>query len=92
MVFYPHTFFALLERVATHKSICFASSWANYQTTRKETLKLFPPARISIEFEKDYALMKSMLFREAPSWELILKTIGQFENEFNKMDSELHGL
>ena len=77
----------LLERVATHKNIYFASSWANYQTARKETLKLFPPARISIELEKDYALMESMLFREAPSWELILRTIGQFENEFNKIES-----
>ena len=34
---------ALLERVAIHKSIYFASSWANYGTARKETLKLFPP-------------------------------------------------
>jgi hypothetical protein len=28
-------------------------------------------------------LMKSMLFREVPTWELILKTIEQFEKEFN---------
>ncbi len=77
----------LLERVATHKSIYFASSWASYGTARKETLKLFPPARILIELEKDYELMKSMLFREVPAWELILKTIEQFEKEFNKADS-----
>ncbi len=37
---------ALLERVAIHKSIYFASSWANYGTARKGTLKLFPPPRI----------------------------------------------
>ena len=37
--------------------------------------------------EKDYVLMESMLFREAPFWEVILRTIGQFENEFNKIES-----
>lgn len=73
----------LLERVANHKSIYFASSWANYGTARKETLKLFPPARILKELEKDYALMKAMFFREIPDWELILKTIDTFEKEFN---------
>src|ERR1700722_9633625 len=56
----------LLERVATHKSIYFASSWASYGTTRKETLRLFPPVRILKELERDYALMESMFFREIP--------------------------
>ncbi len=75
---------ALLERVATHKSVYFASSWANYGTARKETLKLFPPARILKELEKDYILMKAMFFREIPEWKLILKTIENFEKEFNQ--------
>src|ERR1700722_7584023 len=74
---------ALLERVAIHKSIYFASSWANYGTARKKTLKLFPPPRILKELEKDYHLMEAMFFREVPDWELILKTIENFEKEFN---------
>jgi len=76
---------ALLERVATHKSIYFASSWANYGAARKETLKLFPPARILKELEKDYVLMNAMFFREIPDWTLILKTIEKFEKEFNNL-------
>ena len=76
---------ALLERVATHKSIYFASSWANYGTARKKTLRLFPPLRILKELEKDYVLMHAMFFREIPDWELILKTIGKFEKEFNNV-------
>ncbi len=76
---------ALLERVATHKSIYFASSWASYGTARKETLKLFPPARILKELEKDYALMGAMFFREIPEWKLILSTIEKFEKEFNNL-------
>ena len=77
---------ALLERVAAHKSIYFASSWANYGTARKETLKLIPPARILKELEKDYMLMEAMFFREIPDWILILKTIEKFEKEFNNLN------
>ena len=75
--------FILLERVANHKSIYFASGWANYGTARKGTLKLVPPTHILKELQKDYRQMESMIFREIPSWELILKTIEQFEEEFN---------
>ena len=73
----------LLERVANHKSIYFASSWANYGAAKKGTLKLVPPFHVLKELQKDYGLMGSMIFREIPAWELILKTIGQFEEEFN---------
>ncbi|MBM3207575.1 MAG: nucleotidyl transferase AbiEii/AbiGii toxin family protein [Chlamydiae bacterium] len=73
----------LLERVANHKSIYFASGWASYGTARKGTLKLVPPPHVLKELQKDYGLMESMIFREIPAWELILKTIGQFEEEFN---------
>lgn len=75
----------LLERVATHKSIYFASSWASYGTARKKTLKLLPSFRISKELERDYTLMRAMFFREVPNWEFILNTIEQFENEFNNL-------
>lgn len=75
---------SLLERVATHKSIYFASGWAHYETARKGTLKLSPPARLQEELEKDYALMQTMFFREIPDWKLILETIENFEQEFNR--------
>ena len=76
----------LLVRVANHKSLYFASNWANYGTARKGTLKLLPPDRILKELEKDYALMNAMFFREIPDWELILKTIEEFEKEFNNLN------
>ena len=74
---------SLLERVATHKSIYFASGWANYRAARKGTLKLSPLARVRDELEKDYALMEPMFFRERPDWNLILRAIAGFETEFN---------
>ena len=74
---------SLLERVANHKSIYFASGWANYGTARKGTLKLMPLSRVLEELEEDYGLMAPMFFREIPAWELILKTINEFERQFN---------
>lgn len=76
---------SLLERVATHKSIYFASAWANYTMARQGTLKLVPPIRIQKELEKDYILMESMFFNEIPDWNSILSEIAQFEREFNKI-------
>jgi predicted nucleotidyltransferase component of viral defense system len=74
---------SLLERVVIHKSIYFASAWANFGTARKGTLALIPSLIILNELEKDYALMEPMFFREIPAWNKILKTIAKFEQEFN---------
>jgi hypothetical protein len=74
---------SLLERVAGHKTIYFASGWANYGSARKGTLRLSPTTRILEELEKDYVLMGAMFFREVPDWKLILKNIEEFEREFN---------
>ena len=35
------------------------------------------------DLKKDYGLMKDMFFGEIPDWDLILKTIKEFETEFN---------
>ncbi|OFZ79182.1 MAG: hypothetical protein A2583_00635 [Bdellovibrionales bacterium RIFOXYD1_FULL_53_11] len=74
---------ALLERVATHKSVYFSSGWANYATARKGTLKLSPLPRILGDLEKDFVLMNKMFFGRIPDWQLILQTIAEFEAEFN---------
>lgn len=74
---------ALLERVAIHKSIYFASGWARYETARKGSLKLSPLPRLLANLENDFRLMNQMFFGEIPDWQLILKTIKQFETEFN---------
>lgn len=73
----------LLERVAKHKSIYFASGWASYGTARKGTLKLIPPPHVLKELSRDYVLMEAMFFREVPEWRAILNTINEFEKEFN---------
>jgi hypothetical protein len=77
----------LLERVAKHNDIYFAASWASYETARQGTLKLSPLARVLEGLAKDYELMDAMFYRtKRPDWDLILKTIEEFEREFNTTD------
>lgn len=77
---------SLLERVAEHKHVYFASAWANYETARKGSLKLSPLQRVVKDLERDYELMAPMFYGEKarPDWAFILKTIAQFEQEFNE--------
>ena len=75
----------LLDRVANHKKIYFASAWASYETARRGTLKLSPPNRLLDELRKDYDLMAAMFYGEnRPEWSSILQTISDFEREFNQ--------
>lgn len=74
----------LLERVANHKKVYFASGWANYDTARKGTLRLAPTDRINTELSRDYTLMEPMFFGQIPEWKIILKTIKDFEGRFNR--------
>ncbi len=75
---------ALLERVAIHKSIYFASAWASYETACKGTLKLIPPPHILKLLEADFQQMKVMFFGKIPEWKTVVDLIQNFETEFNK--------
>jgi len=74
---------SLLERVAKHKDVYFASAWANYSTARKGSLRLMPAQGIIVGLEGDYELMGAMFYKERPDWKLILDSIQEFEIEFN---------
>lgn len=75
---------SLLDIVAIHKSIYFASAWANYKAAQKGSLKLSPPSLLLAGLEKDFSLMQDMFFGNIPEWNTILQVIGDFELEFNK--------
>jgi hypothetical protein len=76
---------ALLDRVAEHKKIYFASAWANYESAKRGTLKLSPNERVLGDLKRDYDLMSSMFYGATrPDWDLILRTIANFEKEFNE--------
>ena len=73
----------LLDRVAEHKRIYFASSWANYNQAQKGSIRLSPPLPLLEDLEKDFNLMKDMFFGPIPDWVAIVNTIKEFEVEFN---------
>lgn len=73
----------LLERVAEHKTIYFRAGWANYAAARKGTLRLVPPALVLAKMQQDYILMNEMFFGIVPSFDDIIATIAQFEEDFN---------
>jgi len=74
----------LLDRVAEHKKIYFASAWANYETAKKGSLKVFPLNRVLAALEEDYEKMSIMFYgSKRPDWQVILQAINDFEQEFN---------
>ncbi len=75
---------SLLDRVAKHKSIYFASSWAHYETAKIGTLVLVPPKKIRADLEKDYRQMNEMFFMDVPEFKNIIAIIEKFETGFNK--------
>jgi hypothetical protein len=73
----------LLQRVVDHKSVFFRSNWANYQTARKGAMRLVPrPERLD-EWRMDYEKMGEMFFTTPIPFDEIIKTISEFEKEFN---------
>jgi hypothetical protein len=74
----------LLKRVADHKTIYFRSGWACYDKASPGTLKLIPGEEVLSKMADDYKAMEVMFFDVPPSWEDILGTLKEFEEEFNK--------
>lgn len=74
----------LLARVATHKILFFRSSWANYSTAAKGTLRLAPPEHRLKALREDYAKMQQMFFGQPPDFDEVIETIRLWETEFNQ--------
>ncbi len=73
----------LLERVRTHKSRFFTSSWAQYATAVSGTLRLAPPDTRLSELRRDYTAMGPMFLSSPPSFDAILDTLREAENTIN---------
>ena len=56
----------LLERVAKHKSMYFASGWAKYNEARPGSLRLAPSQERKVALAADYAKMAPMFFDQPP--------------------------
>jgi hypothetical protein len=76
--------FDLLDDVAKHKAVFFASGWANYGAARPGTLKLIPPDERLAALRADYAKMAPMMFdQQPPKLDDLLQRIRQLQEEIN---------
>lgn len=75
----------LLIKVATFKKKFYPRGWAKYELARVGTLKLYPAEHSIPEIRKDYAKMRNMIYGYYPSFDEILDTIKELENEINSL-------
>jgi len=73
----------LLEAVAAHKSLFFASAWAHYETARPGSLHLVPPESRLADLHRDFDQTRIMFFGEPPRFEEIIKELRDLESEIN---------
>lgn len=76
----------LFSRVAAHRAIFFRKKKEAQETLRPGSLRLLPREDMRNVWKKDYeAMREAMFFGETPSFEEILKVVGEFEKRFNKL-------
>ncbi len=75
----------LFERIAAHRAIFFEQSWMDYSTLARGSLRLVPPGDQAPAWRQDYRTMQAeMFFGEVPSFEEVLRVVGEFEAQFNQ--------
>ncbi|MDP9175726.1 MAG: nucleotidyl transferase AbiEii/AbiGii toxin family protein [Planctomycetota bacterium] len=73
----------LLLKVAQHKEVFFASSWAKYREARPGTLRLLPrPSRLD-ELKRDFEIMREMIFGQPQSFDHVLEVLREIELQVN---------
>ncbi len=76
---------ALFKRVAEHREIFFRYSWVDYSTHKPGALRLVPPKNHLANCRRDYeAMLGPMFFGDIPSFEEILRIVGEFEKRINQ--------
>jgi len=76
---------ALLERVAQHKTLFFRRSWSRYDTAVPGTFRLMPQEKRIGSLERDYGLMREMMFEEPPGFDMILAALDELETTINAL-------
>ena len=75
----------LLEDVVTFKQKFYPRAWACYELATPGTLKLMPPEHLIKDLEKDYALMRNMIFGEYPVFQSLLESLKDLQEEINQL-------
>jgi hypothetical protein len=71
-------------RVADWKSRFFAASWARYDLAGPGAFHLVPLESRRRELEKDYHAMQDLFLTTPPSFENVMKTVSDLENQINQ--------
>ncbi|MCK4248628.1 MAG: nucleotidyl transferase AbiEii/AbiGii toxin family protein [Candidatus Omnitrophica bacterium] len=74
----------LLDVVRKHKMLFYKSSWANYESAVRGSLKLVPPEFRHSEIAEDYRLTtRDLIYGNIPKLDDIIEELKDFENKFN---------
>ena len=74
---------AQCERVVDWKSRVFARGWARYDLACHGSFRLVPPRARQADLARDYATMRPMFMTEPPSFDVLLRELGEAENVIN---------
>ena len=75
----------LLQKVVDFKVKFYPRAWACYPEAVPATLKLLPPSYRLSALQEDYTAMRNMLYGEIPSFESMMETVGELENEIHAL-------
>lgn len=73
----------LLTQVAEFKRTFYPRKWAQYEYARIGTLKLVPAAHSLDRLRSDYAMMRSMIYGDYPSFDEMMQFIKSLEAQIN---------
>lgn len=75
----------LLEDVVKFKLQFYHCPWAKYQDAKPGTFQLMPTEKGSQELVRDYQQMREMIFVTPPSWDEILASLSDLQQEINRL-------
>ena len=79
---------ALFSRCVQHRAAFFPHPWVDYSKLVPGALHIIPPPEQMTEWQQDYeAMRQQMFFGEVPTFDEIMKVVGEFEQEFNRSAS-----
>ncbi len=78
---------ALFDRFVMHRRIFFKRGGDAQATLRRGSLRLVPSDARRAEWARDLDSMRAMFPEDPPAFDDILLVVGEFEREFNEVDS-----
>jgi hypothetical protein len=75
---------ALLAQVVRYKQAFYPAAWAHYELAVPGSLRIVPPEHRLAALRQDFRDMAAMIFGKAPSFEALLRYLGELETAINE--------